>query len=190
MASQRQAAPATPRRSRRHLIQPLVQAAILGTQSSTDYTWASEPIGSRPATRDDLPVDDEEWNPERDPGTTTFYAAYVHDVSAQLAKIKRAKKAKGALPQNTTYRIGDTVLVHTVAKEASIAVITAMWAVAVPVRASSDDEESSEEGGPSSVKKMRDHMAVSLHWFTRPQELPRVRHKRAAAYVGRCSLAL
>jgi origin recognition complex subunit 1 len=172
---------ATPRRSRRHLAQPLVPTTLLG-DASADYTWATAPLGARPAVREDLPVDDD--TESATPGTTTFYGAYTHDVARQVQKIKRAKKARGALPANTTYAPGDTVLVKSLSKEPSIAVITAMWSVSLLP----SGEESSEDDDGGGGAKPRELMAVRLHWFTRPQELPRVRHKRAAAYVRRLAL--
>jgi origin recognition complex subunit 1 len=190
MRSARQSITSTPRRSRRHLVQPIVQAGALGalTQGSSDFRWTSQSIKSRPAVCEDLD-DDEGWD-ENDPGTTIFYTSYIHDVTSQLQKMKRAKKAKVALPENEEFKLGDTVLVKTFAKEPSVAVITAMWTIAMPVEVSSDEEGGSDgESGHLPRTKTCERMIVRLHWFTRPQELASVRSKRNAADVSSNSLS-
>jgi origin recognition complex subunit 1 len=189
-------APSTPRRSRRHLAQPIVQDEIFagGNATTGAYEWTSDPIATRSTLADDLyGEDDQIWN-ESNPGDTTFYTSYVYDAgSAPGRKATKSKstikKGKGKQAGPIEYHIGDTVLVTTMAREPSVAVITGMWMTAFSSAKGQEDNESEDEeaevnAGEERPSKIQERMVVRLHWFTRPKELARVRSKRTAFDVS------
>lgn len=183
----------TPRRSSRLSRNPLVPRNPYPKSTSESYHWISDPIHSRPSTRDDF-LDDDEWvqargdeddeddedeNVERRIMMTDFYNGFAVSGKKTVrkfarfprgAKKGRSKNLKGkgkGKDEEGVYKIGDTVLVTSVNRLPSVGVIVGMW----------ENRWEGEEG--EETQKMR----VKIHWFLRPTELAGIRAKREHAVV-------
>ena len=153
--------PNTPRRkSARHLPQVDVAASAIGRSDIvlTDH------LHTRPARIEDLTgIDDQEFT-SIDDCETYFYRSFTRNSDrATRAPIKTygksSRKRKSDVGTSTVLSVGDTVLVQTKQQNNSIGVITAIWKV---------------EGGEMTKEQVR----VQVHWFLRPEELPKFRVKK------------
>ncbi|KAH7907455.1 P-loop containing nucleoside triphosphate hydrolase protein [Hygrophoropsis aurantiaca] len=142
------ALPVTPRRSKRY--QPLLTPSRAKSLSPEYASWIGEPCYTRPSVADDCSIlaDEDQHSGDLDTHTTLFYSAF-----------RRRKDRFSGRQGDEVYRVGDTVLVKTVAKMLSVGVLLAMWEVAA------------RDGHAP-------NMSIRIHWFLRPDELPRVRAKR------------
>ncbi|KAI0918037.1 hypothetical protein AcW1_007017 [Taiwanofungus camphoratus] len=166
----RDTTPQTPlRRSKRG--QPLL--STLAPQSLSDRP-DTEPISTRTSCVQDL-LDEETESQHLDIQSleTRFYTQFARK---DAFTVKRQPRVYGRRTQSNNtevdgsggnantfielYGVGDTVLVRTLSKEPSIAVIIAIWEVV-------GDEIPNEKG-----------LRVRIHWFNRPVELPAIRARR------------
>ncbi|TFY56965.1 hypothetical protein EVJ58_g7313, partial [Rhodofomes roseus] len=149
--------------------QPVPTRAPLQSSGSAD-TPSDEPVFEREATLSDL-YEEERDNEDLDLSIcrTLYYAQFTRrNVVAVRRAVRvygRANKAKGKErvfgdEAAEIFEVGDAVSVRTMSRQASIAVIVAVLAVAA-------------EGG-TDEKGCR----VLVHWFNRPSELPAVRARR------------
>lgn len=179
--------PETPRRSTRLTHAAPLVARNTRPRDSEICTFPGNPTHSRPSVRDDFmeerewveangdPDSDderEEWDREEKILMTRFYDSFAvsgRRTTAGLArylgishKSKPKAKAKAKEPEER-YRVGDTVLVHSVNRLPSVGVITSMW----------ENHWTREDDGVELDSKV-----VKIHWFLRPSELAGVRAKR------------
>ncbi|KZT42160.1 P-loop containing nucleoside triphosphate hydrolase protein [Sistotremastrum suecicum HHB10207 ss-3] len=139
----------TPRRSKR--FQPLLSRRPDLLKEKCHYTWIGEPTLVRPTEDADHTPPDEDEDERDNDQETTFYGGFT----------RHSKNVKTSGSISDRFMLGDTVLVKTMARVPSVAVLVAMWQV------------QSREGGDE-VPEMR----IKVHWFLRPTELPGVRAKR------------
>ena len=78
--------------------------------------------------------------------------------------------------------MGDTVLVVSIAKTTSVAVITALWKVVRKDDEAGDDDDDDDDDDDSN-----DSMRVRVHWFSRPAQLGSSRQKRESLPVSSLS---
>lgn len=135
----------TPRRSKRY--QPLVDTRVTD-EDEGNCAWLGSSIFSRETRADDLHEEDIFGDEETE---TVFYEGFT-----------RINYEKRKTVVDDEFNVGDTVLVKTQAKLASVGVIVAMWEVRVK--------------GDSDGQKV--YQKVKIHWFLRPSELPSVRARR------------
>lgn len=152
----------TPRRSKR--FQPLLSRRPDTSNSKAHYAFIGDPILSWRTRASDLLESHDRLNEAEDEEDeereTNFYGGFVRNLKEKNTKLTASDKEK-----EERFLQGDTVLVKTVARVPSVAVLVSMWQVHSSSSSSSEDEE---------VPEMR----IKVHWFLRPTELPGVRAKR------------
>lgn len=172
----REAAPQTPlRRSKRG--QPLVsEPTLLQVPNLADAALAL-PVFTRTTQPNDLYEEEQEAEDLAfETLETRFYAKFVRREPTANRRVSRGdgKARSGAASADDSdrlrveeFKIGDPVVVKTLSKEPSIAIIAAIWEVV-------------QEGEPDD-KGLR----VMVHWFSRPSELPAIRARREHLEVCR-----
>ncbi|KAH9916185.1 P-loop containing nucleoside triphosphate hydrolase protein [Amylocystis lapponica] len=124
-----------------------------------------DPIYSRATRPQDLYDEELEAQGVQQASDTRFYA---HFTRRDVRLVKRQPRVYGhasrsedsVTASHEVYGVGDTVLVQTLSKQPSVAIITAIWQV---IR----DGEPDDAG-----------VRVGVHWFNRPAELPSIRARR------------
>ncbi|EGN92383.1 hypothetical protein SERLA73DRAFT_172955 [Serpula lacrymans var. lacrymans S7.3] len=156
--------PSTPIRRSKRFQEPLVTPSRgLNPDVDPSTLWSSEPIYIRPSRKEDL-YEEEEWD-EVGELKTSFYQSFSRMIRTGKPRSRRDSKGKARQEdQNETFRVGDAILVRTLAKVPSVGVIVSMWETG-PKRRTRRESESSAK--------------VKVHWFMRPEELPRIGASRS-----------
>lgn len=154
------------RRSQRG--QPVVSDHVSQNSENTATTKAGDVVYTRALDPADLTGDQFETLQTSEVDFNGLQTRF-HNNFTRGDLLKRATRVYGkrkpvAQIDSDIYNVGDTVLVETQAKDSSIAVITGVWSV--------------EEGDRVLYSN------VSLHWFLRPKELPKVRVKHTHEEVS------
>lgn len=148
---------ATPRRSKR--FQPIIDFAGPSSSTHEAVRWVDEPLYTRTTQAIDLHEEDEIES--LDDAQTSLYRTFTR-ASQEHGLSKKRKSTNDVKAEDVTFRVGDTVLVKSLAKLPSVAVIVSMW----EVRTKDEDDEE------ITLQK------VKVHWFLRGSELPTVRARK------------
>ncbi|KAH8092620.1 P-loop containing nucleoside triphosphate hydrolase protein [Cristinia sonorae] len=168
--------PLTPRRSKRG--QPIARVAASAKQVVSIIP--SPVVHTRPTVVDDLLSEEIEEINEEDVGLdalkTRFHESFTvqRNVASPIQSRRKPKKpvkndaqdsedggpsAESASVDNgDVFKVGDTIRVQSSGREASVAVIVAVWTI---------------NGGD-----LEPIVHLRIHWFVRPSELPAIRAKR------------
>lgn len=166
------------RRSRRG--QPIVASQSTHKPQEGTQTIVGEVMHTRALKMEDLAQDQLEMLQRREVSIEDLQTRF-HGEFSRSGSVRRAARTYGRTSrvaqtqeEKDIYRVGDTVLVDTGARESSIAVLTAIWTIVM------DDQAL--------------HTNVAMHWFLQPKELPRFRathaHEEVCLLSPLCSLML
>lgn len=145
------------RRSRRG--QPLVdlpQTNCIDSQPAI----TGDPIYKRPTERQDLFEPEAEFFENNGTNISSLETHFFQEFSMNTSRVVRTYGRSKRRPESggEVFKVGDTVLVDTNAKQPSVAVIAAIWRVQ-----------------PGNIQP---YIRVLVHWFIRPVELAGVRANR------------